>query len=62
MDINTLRGFSSVLMLLAFAGICWWAFSPKRRKQFEEAANLPFEDEPKVAEMKEASSHNQKQG
>jgi len=48
MDINTLRSFSPVLVLLAFIGICWWAFSPKRRKRFEEAANLPFADEPEA--------------
>lgn len=45
MDINDVRGFSTVLMMLAFAGICWWAFSPKRKKRFSDAANLPFEDE-----------------
>ena len=61
MDINTIRGFSSVLMLLAFAGICWWAFSPKRRKQFDEAANLPFQDELPKDEVKDAPSNNQKQ-
>lgn len=46
MDINTLRGLSTVFVFLAFAGVCWWAFSPKRRKKFDEAANLPFADEP----------------
>lgn len=45
MDINTLRGISTIFVLLAFIGICWWAFSPKRKKRFEEAANLPFADE-----------------
>jgi cytochrome c oxidase cbb3-type subunit IV len=46
MDINTLRSFSPVLVMLAFIGICWWAFSPSRRQRFEEAARLPFADEP----------------
>jgi len=45
MDINDIRGFSTVLMALAFFGICWWAFSSSRKKKFEEAANLPFADE-----------------
>ena len=45
MDINTLRSISPILVLLAFIGVCWWAFSPKRRKRFEEAANLPFTDD-----------------
>ena len=45
LDINDLRGFSTVLVFLAFVGICWWAFSPKRKKRFTDAANLPFADE-----------------
>ncbi|MBB3062957.1 MULTISPECIES: cbb3-type cytochrome oxidase subunit 3 [Microbulbifer] len=45
MDINTLRVIGVVLGALAFLGICWWAFSPKRKKRFEEDAKLPFADE-----------------
>lgn len=45
MDINTLRGISTVVMFIAFIGLCWWAFSRKQKTQFDEAANLPFEDE-----------------
>ena len=45
MDLNTLRGLSTVFVLIAFIGVCWWAFSPKRKKKFDEAANLPFADE-----------------
>jgi|GEM_PF-104167 len=44
-DINTLRGLSTVFVMIAFAGVCWWAFSPKRKKRFNDAANLPFADE-----------------
>ncbi|MFV8784382.1 cbb3-type cytochrome oxidase subunit 3 [Microbulbifer sp. SA54] len=45
MDINVLRQIGVVLGALAFLAICWWAFSPKRKKRFEEDANLPFADE-----------------
>ena len=45
MDINDLRGFSTALLLLAFLGLCIWAYSSKRKKSFDEAANLPFADE-----------------
>lgn len=45
MDINDLRGISTALMLLAFIGLCIWAWSSKRKKTFDEAANLPFADE-----------------
>ncbi len=45
MDINDIRGFSTVLVMIAFLGICWWAFSPSRSKKFDDAADLPFADE-----------------
>lgn len=45
MDINTVRGLSTIFVAIAFFGVCWWAFSPKRKKGFDEAANLPFADE-----------------
>lgn len=45
MDLNTLRGLSTVFVMIAFLGICWWAFSPKRKKKFEDAAKLPFADD-----------------
>ncbi len=46
MDINTIRGLSTVLVMIAFAAICWWAFSPRRKERFREAAKLPFADSP----------------
>ena len=45
MDINTLRSLSTVLVMITFIGVCWWAFAPRRKKRFEEAANLPFADD-----------------
>lgn len=45
MDINVLRQIGVVLGAVAFLAICWWAFSPKRKKRFEEDAKLPFADE-----------------
>ena len=45
MDINTLRGIATVLAFAAFIGVCWWAFSARRKQSFDEAANLPFADD-----------------
>jgi len=45
MDINTLRGISTILVMIAFISICLWAYSSKRKSNFDDAANLPFEDE-----------------
>lgn len=45
MDINDLRGISTLMLFVAFIGLCIWAWSSKRRKSFDEAKNLPFADE-----------------
>ena len=47
MDINDLYGFSTVLVMIAFIGVCWWAYAPSRKKRFSDDANLPFADEQK---------------
>ena len=45
MDINDLRGLSTAFLMVAFIALCIWAYSKKRKKAFDEAANLPFADE-----------------
>ena len=45
MDINTFRGLATLFALIAFIGICLWAYSSRRKKDFDDAANLPFADE-----------------
>ncbi len=45
MDINTLRGISTLVLFIAFIGLCIWAYSKKRKPEFDEAANLPFADD-----------------
>ena len=45
MDINTLRGIATVVVMITFVSICIWAYSSKRKADFKEAANLPFADE-----------------
>lgn len=45
MDINDLRGLSTVFLMITFISLCIWAYSGKRKEAFDEAANLPFADE-----------------
>ncbi|QFU76541.1 cbb3-type cytochrome c oxidase subunit 3 [Halioglobus maricola] len=45
MDINDLRGISTAFLMFTFIGMCFWAYSGKRKKAFDEAAELPFADE-----------------
>jgi cytochrome c oxidase cbb3-type subunit 4 len=53
MDINTLRGIATVMVMIAFIGICLWAYNRKRKTSFDEAANLPFADEDNKGEKHE---------
>ncbi len=45
MDINLIRGIQTAVLLLAFIGLIFWAYSKKRKTDFDEAANLPFVDD-----------------
>ncbi|WP_136253618.1 cbb3-type cytochrome oxidase subunit 3 [Onishia niordana] len=45
MDMGTFRGITTLLILIAFIGIVVWAYSKRRRRDFDEAAHLPFADE-----------------
>ncbi len=45
MDINALRSAVTVVAFLAFVGLLVWSCMPARRKEFEEAAAMPFLDE-----------------
>ncbi|MBB1603468.1 MULTISPECIES: cbb3-type cytochrome c oxidase subunit 3 [unclassified Variovorax] len=45
MDITTLRIAATLASFVTFIGILAWAFSRRRRQGFDEAANLPFEQD-----------------
>ena len=46
-ELNDIRAWHTVVLLIAFVGIIIWAYSKRRKKSFDEAANLPFADENK---------------
>lgn len=59
MDINDLRGLSTAFLMIAFIGLCFWAYSKKRKRSFDDAANLPFADEDLSRRtMREESQHD----
>jgi len=45
MDANDLRSIATVLGLVVFLGIVAWAWSKRNKERFDEAANLPFQDD-----------------
>ena len=44
-DINTGRAVMTVLSLVAFIGIMVWAYSSRNSADFDEAAQLPFDQD-----------------
>ena len=45
MDINDVRGLSSIVSIIVFVGIFWWAYGSSRRKRFNDDAQIPFMDD-----------------
>ena len=43
-DITDIRALFTVIMLVLFLGIVWWAYSRKRKARFHEASQLPFNE------------------
>ena len=46
MDIGMIRGLGTVVVMVAFVGLALWVFNPRRKKDFDEATQLPFADDP----------------
>jgi len=45
MDINILREIATVASFATFIGIIGWAWSRRNRDSFEEAAQIPFQQD-----------------
>jgi len=58
MDINDLRSVFSVIMFVMLAGIYIWAWSKNRKKDFEQAANLPFSEPEQPAPIMNVDDKN----
>ena len=44
-DINDLRGLLTVVLLFSFLGLCVWAWSSRRKADFDASAALPLEED-----------------
>ncbi len=44
MDINTFRGIMTLLLMVLFIGLVFWAYSRRRKTDFNEASQLPLEE------------------
>lgn len=45
MDFSLIHSIWTVLVLVIFVGIVVWAWSAKRKGDFDRAANIPFDDD-----------------
>lgn len=45
MDFGLWQGIYTIVALVVFLYIVVWAFNPRRKKQFDEAARLPLDED-----------------
>jgi len=46
LDLQALSSAVTVVWFLSFVALCLWAWSGRRRKQWDAAARLPFDETP----------------
>ncbi len=59
MDINVLRGIATILVMVAFLGVCWWVYIYRSRDHFNEAAQLPFEEKDDLLQSANKESNHE---
>ena len=58
MDSSLIESVWTVVVMVVFIGIVLWAWSGKRKQGFDEAANIPFnEDKPASTKISKENSH-----
>ena len=46
MDAGTVRGLFTVVVMVAFIALVIWAYSRRRKADFDEMAQMPFHEDP----------------
>lgn len=59
MDSGTASGVMTAILILVFIGIIAWAYSSRRRRDFEEAARIPLEDETPGEDQEDSKGNKQ---
>ena len=55
MSLTFFQSIWTIVVMVTFLGIVVWAFSSKRKADFDEAARLPLEEDSKTDNNKTAS-------
>lgn len=58
MSQGTYAGLVTLVLFVCFVGGLIWLFGKRRRADFEDAARMPLEDEPKAPEQGESAEQN----
>ena len=45
MDSGIVSGIITIIFILVFIGIVWWAYSKRNKQRFEDASKLPFNED-----------------
>ncbi len=45
MDASFLGALATVMFFVVFVAIVWWAYHRDNRQKYEDAANLPFQED-----------------
>jgi cytochrome c oxidase cbb3-type subunit 4 len=62
MDMGTIRGLGTVVVMVAFIGLALWVYSPRRKAEFDDATLLPFADDPEaIAQVRQAQDQSKAQ-
>jgi cytochrome c oxidase cbb3-type subunit 4 len=43
MSLSFWHSVATVIAMVAFFGVCWWAYSPANRKRFEDDADIAIQ-------------------
>jgi len=44
-DLGVLRGIGTLVLMTSFVLLCLWAYSPRQKERFDQAARLPLGEE-----------------
>jgi len=60
-NINLVRGFVLILLILGFLGIVAWAWSRNRKEEFEKMSMLPLEEDQSAVADNESNTERTKE-
>jgi cytochrome c oxidase cbb3-type subunit 4 len=59
MDMGIVRGLITLVLFLLFIGLVAWTWSRRRKKDFDEAARLPLDDDKKPPSVTNSEERSQ---